>query len=723
MGGATRRHGWGAVVPLVVGLLVTGVGVPARAAEPVPVPAPGGFAAAQPAYGDATYTPDSTGLDADEGGLTEAQAAAAVATAADQADGAPVSLIVGLTDDATDQAGASDRADRAQVADSAAAPVERAEDETGVAVSVPEPVAGIGAVTVDVPAAGAVEAAAALRADPAVAYVEPDHVAGTDDVSVNDPYRNSQWGLDRTRVPAAWSVTRGSGEVVVAVVDTGVSKVSELSGRVLAGYDFVNNDSNPADDNGHGTQVATVITGAPNNGAGSAGVCWYCRILPVKALGANGSGSYSAIAKSITWAADRRADIINLSLGGDMASQALTEAVAYANARGSLVVAAAGNDGSSALHYPAATAGTLSVGASMSDDRRYPWSNYGASWVDVAAPGCNLAQTHQSKVAWFCGTSSATPFVAGLAALARSLDPEPTATQIRNLLTATAVPVAGGWVGQGRVDAREALTLSAWTNGVAAGQSVRGTFTVQPWYADGLAVTKVVAAIDGTDRSVDTVAPWSLAVDTQGYEGPATLTLTAYNGTTPVGQPISTAIVVDNSIPTVAFASPATGVRVGRTVSVAAHAADSVRVARVELVAGGRVVARDYAAPYVLRWASSGSGVTTLALRVVDSAGNAAAAYRRVTLDNAGPAASFVSGPRSNSRVKSSVRVRVAAGDPAGVARVQLLVNGRVAGTATGAKGAFTVKTAQYGRTLKVKVRAYDRLGNVRSSATRTWRR
>ena len=130
-----------------------------------------------------------------------------------------------------------------------------------------------------------------------------------------DPGFAGQWGLTQTRVDEAWSSTRGSFRVVVAVVDTGVSPLPDLAGRLLPGKDFVNHDDNASDDNGHGTMAATVIAAAADNRTGIAGVCWYCRILPVKVLDAKGGGSYTDIALGIRYAADRGAAVISLSLG------------------------------------------------------------------------------------------------------------------------------------------------------------------------------------------------------------------------------------------------------------------------------------------------------------------------------------------------------------------------------------------------------------------------
>jgi thermitase len=210
------------------------------------------------------------------------------------------------------------------------------ERHTGVDVVGSAPMAG--AVTVDVPAEQAGEAADALRADPAVSYVEPDYLAHMATVTPNDPSYAGQWGIAKTRVNTAWGSTAGSSTVTVAVLDTGVAALPDLAGRLLPGKDFVNNDNAADDDNGHGTMTAGVIAAGGDNGVGIAGICWACRILPVKVLNSAGSGTYSNIAAGIRYAADSGADIINMSLGGSADGQVLRDAVAYAVGKGALVI-------------------------------------------------------------------------------------------------------------------------------------------------------------------------------------------------------------------------------------------------------------------------------------------------------------------------------------------------------------------------------------------------
>ncbi|MEA2632397.1 MAG: thermitase, partial [Chloroflexota bacterium] len=244
-----------------------------------------------------------------------------------------------------------------------------------------------------VPATDVVALERTLAADPSVAYVEVD---GTVKATVvpNDPYytQGLDWGLPLIGAPAAWDTSTGASGPIIAVIDTGVDATHpDLGGRVLPGIDLVNNDSDASDDHGHGTHVAGIIAATGNNGLGGAGVCWGCRILPVKALDASGSGTYSVLASAITWAADHGARIINMSLGGYTTSTTLNAAVVYAQSRGIVVVAAAGNDGVTTRFYPAAFAGVVAVGASTADAALIGFSNRGTDWVDVAAGACSMS--------------------------------------------------------------------------------------------------------------------------------------------------------------------------------------------------------------------------------------------------------------------------------------------------------------------------------------------
>ena len=312
----------------------------------------------------------------------------------------------------------------------------------------------LGAHVLDVPAGRELQVVASLAHDPRVVSIERDTTMQAT-VIPRDPHWRQAWGPRRVRAPGAWNMTTGRSTTIIAIVDTGVDpRQPDLRGRVLRGWDFQNNDANPRDDNGHGTAVAGVAAAAANDGVGIAGMCWHCDILPVKVLNANGSGSHSNIAAGIVWATKHGADVINLSLAGPYPSAVIANAIKFARNHGVVVVAAAGNEGSRRRFYPAAYPGVISVAATNGADRLYKWSNHG-SWVKLAAPGCAFTGKPGSRWSWWCGTSFATPVVAGTAALIKSLRPKLSRVAIERMLLNSTVPVRG--VAEGRIDALRAV--------------------------------------------------------------------------------------------------------------------------------------------------------------------------------------------------------------------------------------------------------------------------
>lgn len=349
----------------------------------------------------------------------------------------------------------------------------------GAGVEVTDVDEAIGVVRVEVPAARAAATRARLTATDAIDFVELDQPV-TAAITPTDPYWSYQWGPRTVSAPIAWDVTTGDPSVVVAVLDTGVTSGAEFDGKLLPGIDLVNGDSDPADDNpdGHGTAVAAVAAADANDG-GVAGMCWTCRIMPVKVLAADGSGSSYDVARGITWATDRGADVMIMSLGGTGTSQSLAQAVAYARERGVVLVAAAGNAGIDTPTYPAAIPGVIGVAGSTSTDGRYSWSNHG-SWVDVAAPGCNGAPRPSGGYGDFCGTSSATPLTAGVVALGLAMGAS--GPVVEEALRSTAVPV-GSWVERGRIDA--AATVQAVRTALSTSGTTGGTAPTAPTAPDG----------------------------------------------------------------------------------------------------------------------------------------------------------------------------------------------------------------------------------------------
>lgn len=294
----------------------------------------------------------------------------------------------------------------------------------------------------------------------------------------NDPLRPQQWGLDLIEADAAHATSTGSG-AVVAVVDSGVlASHEDLAGRLLPGFDFSDqpNDATPQDANGHGTHVSGIIAADANNGKGIEGVAPGAKILPIRVLDKDGSGTGATVAKGIDFAVAHHADVINLSLGGDAVTsivggdQAFTDAVNRAIAAGVVVVAAAGNDSLPICEQPATQGKLLCVGAV---DRRGMRSFFSSSG-DVVAPGGSglggpsediLSTYNDGKYIDMAGTSQATPHVAGIAALLVALGLHGKAVVDRIIATAN---------GSGLVNARAAVAGLGGSGGGGGGQGGGG---------------------------------------------------------------------------------------------------------------------------------------------------------------------------------------------------------------------------------------------------------
>ena len=366
-------------------------------------------------------------------------------------------------------------------------------------------------------------AAEMMARDPAIEYAEPDRIM-THMATPTDPRYTDQWHYYETagglRLPSAWDKSTGSG-VVVAVIDTGYRPHADLSGQLLAGYDFIStaaigNDGNgrdsdasdpgdavvagecgggqPTRDQGsswHGTHVAGTVAARTNNGAGVAGVAYNAKVVPVRVLGKCG-GYTSDIADAITWSSGgsvsgapsnaNKARVLNLSLGGGGACDSTTQnAINGARSRGAVVVVAAGNDAVNVSNAsPANCSGVVAVAATGRTGGRASYSNYG-TLVDVAAPGGDGANGVLSTLntgtgapasdsyAAYQGTSMATPHVAGVAALMLALNTNLTPDDIESKLksTARAFPASCSGCGTGIVDATAAVN-AATTGGTAA---------------------------------------------------------------------------------------------------------------------------------------------------------------------------------------------------------------------------------------------------------------
>jgi serine protease len=276
--------------------------------------------------------------------------------------------------------------------------------------------------------------AAKMAQDPSIDFIEPDQT-----VTLNATQQNATWGLDRIdqrsgSLDSQYSYNTSAANVNVYVIDTGVNAHPDFGGRVFSGYDFVDNDNDASDCQGHGTHVAGTVA------SNTWGVAKGAKVYGVRVLNCQGSGSYSAIIAGMDWVAENHVKpaVANMSLGGG-ASSSIDNATNNLVASGVVTVVAAGNDNSNACNYsPARAADAITVGSTTSGDARSSFSNYG-SCVDIFAPGSNIRSTSQSGGSTvMSGTSMASPHVAGVAALYLANHPNATPSQVEQAIESAA---------------------------------------------------------------------------------------------------------------------------------------------------------------------------------------------------------------------------------------------------------------------------------------------
>ncbi|WP_127544535.1 S8 family serine peptidase [Actinoplanes sp. OR16] len=673
----------------------------------------------------------------------------------------------------------------------------------------PESVTGLDAFTVDLPADRVAAALATLTKTPGVRYAERSVLVQADSTS-SDPME----------IPQAQTWTRGSSDLIVAVVDTGVSPTIDLGeDRLVEGYDFVDGDADAADGSGHGTVVAGVIAADVDNGTGAKGVCDECRVMPVRVLGDLGNpkpeGTSADVAAGIVWAADHGARIINLSLSTASPSSLLRDAVAHASGKGALVVGSAGNVSSPAKRYPAAYEPVLAVSFQAAMGQ-----NSVERWVDLTAyAGDRVVIGRDGTRQVAAGSSAATAVVSGIAALAFAMKPSATADEVRGVIKRSAErrsyqkPYDAPFVNAAKtvyslggtdtvppvvsatgfsdtrlyaLDGAQATPTVSDDHGIErveyiVGGKVIAAVPMANWYywlspADGFKGTMpvTVRAYDygGNRAEKTTVLHFDAERPTGAFVEPATTvvhgkvqvvvespspdvdfiwgtdqTMTRIPGTNrwkgmvdlsktmewstinvyvrdKVGnqRTVSKTVFVDSEAPSGGVITPAAGKRVrGTFTSTLTDVVDESGVVKTELWANGR-----YLGTGTSKQVATGgtNGNVKLVWKVTDKFGQSRTLpTRTVIADNKGPSVSITKAPKNKAKVKGTVKVYVKASDASGVARVELLVNGKVVAKDVKAGYVLSVNTKKQKKTMKVRVRAYDKLGNVTYTSTRTWYR
>lgn len=509
-----------------------------------------------------------------------------------------------------------------------------------------ERIEAIGVHIVQLPPNASEKAVAALLSkNKHLKFAEPDMLVKPD-AAADDPYFGSAWHLPKIQANTAWDLSSGQG-VTIAILDSGVDgNHPDLAPQLTPGWNFYDNNSNTSDVYGHGTLVAGAAAAASNNSIGVASVAGSARIMPVRVTDTSGYGSWSAISKGLTWAADKGARVANLSF--NVTGSSTTQSAAqYMKNKGGLVVVAAGNNSAVQSTVPSST--MITVSATTSSDVKASWSNWG-SYIDVAAPGVSIWTTKRGgSYGTASGTSMATPVTAGTVGLMMAANPALAAADIEKLLFSSAVDLGSAgydtYYGYGRINAAAAVQAAAAASATDSaapsvivssplgGTTVKGLTTVDVAASDNVGVSRVELMVNGVKLATDTAAPYGFSWDsTQLADGNATLTAYAYDA---AGNYASSSVSVkianatsgssDTAAPTSRISNPANGARVNDKVTIQASASDNVGVASLSLYIDGNRVSTVNGSSLSYQWNTRRESNGTHTLRVVgqDAAGNA----------------------------------------------------------------------------------------------------
>ena len=381
-----------------------------------------------------------------------------------------------------------------------------------------------------------------LQNHPNIAYIE-------DDIQVHALGDTLPWGVDRIDAELVWGDSDGGSDIIengnagdgvkVAIIDTGIDyNHIDLANNYIGGHDFVNDDTYPMDDHGHGTHCAGIVA-AEDNGIGVIGVAPKAHLYAVKVLGSDGSGYISDIIAGIDWSVEEGMQIISMSLGGDSGNSALEQACINASNAGVLIVAAAGNDGNppargDTVDYPARYGSVIAVAATDINDERAKWSSTGPA-VEISAPGVSILSTYpENRLATMSGTSMACPHVTGTAALIMASNPSLSNADVRQILSNTADYLGDlSKYGFGLVDADEAAPPATTTldttppviSNVATSEITNTSATVT-WTTDEVSDSVVNY---GTDTTLGTMESDSTLVTTHSITLTGLTPETTYN--------------------------------------------------------------------------------------------------------------------------------------------------------------------------------------------------
>jgi len=457
---------------------------------------------------------------------------------------------------------------------------------------------------------------AALSKNPKIDFVEPNWLLPPS-FTPNDQYYSNAWHLPKISLPEAWDATQGNSNITIAILDSGVDvNHPDLSGKIVAGRNTYDNNTDVTDVTGHGTTVAGSAAAMSNNTIGVAAPAIKNSIMPLRVTNTSGWGVSSAITSGLTWAADNGAKVANLSFGGIHSSASVKSAAQYFKSKGGLVVAAAGNYGTDDGLLD--NSEIISVSATGNTDQLASWSSFG-KYIDVSAPGVGIYSTLKGGVySPVSGTSFSSPVTAGVIALIYSAKSGLTPQQVEQYLEQGAddlgdsgYDIKYGW---GRINAARSIALALGSTSTPPvpspsldttspsvgivfptnGTTVSGTVSVNINASDASGVAKVELYVDGVLKGSDTSSPFVIAwVSTSASNGNHTLQARAYDSVGNVGLSDINTINVNNTSdtvqPVVSITEPSANSTIPSKGQLTIHvtAKDNVAVKQIDILFDG----------------------------------------------------------------------------------------------------------------------------------------
>jgi len=557
---------------------------------------------------------------------------------------------------------------------------------------------------------------------------------------VTDPAFGNSWALPKIQALTAWDIATGDG-VTIAILDSGVDSTHpDLAANMLPGWNAYDNNTDTSDVYGHGTKVAGTAAAVANNGAGSSGVAWNARILPVRISMPDGRAYLSDMAKGIRWAADNGARVANISYGG-AESLTVQSAANYMRSKGGVVVMSAGNTGG-LNNFPASNA-VIVASATDSKDARASWSSYGP-YVDVAAPGVSIYTTLRGGgYGYVSGTSFSSPIVAAAAALLFSINPDLAPADIDQMLTATAQDIGSAgydqYYGHGRINAANAVnaayarisvdrTAPAISIASPTGGTISGSVPVDVNYSDNKGVVRVDLYVNGRKAIEDIQPPFAFAWDTTTLaDGSYTLAAYAFDAAGNQGTSSTVKVTVKNTVadttpPTISITSPAGGAVVSGSVPVNVNSSDNIEVVRTELHVNGKKV-MEGTGSFVWDTKSLADGGYTLLAYAFDAAGNQGASSAvAVSVKSTGTTTNTEPLPQINSfnlrdgqKVSRNQNIRVTA--DRNTRKINLKINGGTIAAANGNSLSYRWNTSEIPKNSNITVtaEAFNAKGDITS--------